>query len=365
MAIVSIDGGLWLGPIPQWFAAVPGFTTTTALTASTHKTAMIFQVPHTGTLDKIEFRMGAIANSPDNGIRVSFQDVDATTGAPDGTQDQYRDIAAGSLTASTWTVPGLMTSDGTDGGTKRSVTKGQWMAAVIEYVSFVASDSFSISVTNLVSATNSPDLNFTYAAHYNGASWSKSVNTWNMALKYDDGTYRHIANSIIPMTAANSNTFNSGSTPDERGLRFQVPWDCEIDGIQVRVDVDNVADLILYDSGSSALVTVSLDPDIRATSNAMNGMVTIPTTALTANTTYRIAVKPTSASSVIVHDIDVNSAAIMQSFAGGTAWYSTTRTDAGAWTDTTTNRPMIGLRISGIDTGGGASSSGGAFTFLG
>ena len=78
---------------------------------------------------------------------------------------------------------------------------------------------------------------------------------------------------------------------------------------------------------------------------------------MSADTTYRLAVKPTTATNVSLYSFSVNAAAIMAAFVGGTQWYQSTRTDAGAWTDSTTNCPFIGLHLSQLDDGAGAAST--------
>ena len=119
MAIVSVPPYFW-PPILTCNNVAPAYSSGT-LNASADKYAFIVQCPKAGTLDTFEWRTGAVTNNPDNGIRCSFQTVDATTGYPDGVQDQYRDIT-GTISANTWQVPGLITSDGTDVGTKRTAT---------------------------------------------------------------------------------------------------------------------------------------------------------------------------------------------------------------------------------------------------
>lgn len=112
--------------------------------AAGEKVAIVFRAPKTGTLDRAEFKLDAVTQAPVSGLRVSFQDVGAADGNPDGTQDQFRTVPQGSISAGAWVVPGLMTSDGTDGGTKRSVTKGDLIAFVVEFDSFAAGDSLEV-----------------------------------------------------------------------------------------------------------------------------------------------------------------------------------------------------------------------------
>ena len=73
---------------------------------------------------------------------------------------------------------------------------------------------------------------------------------------------------------------------------------------------------------------------------------------LTKNTTYRCALKPTSANSVTLYYFDVAAAGHFQAHVGGTAWVYTDRVDAGSWAAVTaTRRPFIFPYIAGIDDG--------------
>jgi hypothetical protein len=335
--------------------AVPRFSFTGVLSfasilldASAEKFAVILRVPKTGTLHSFEFRTGAVGNNPDNGIRLSFQDVSLTTGDPDGTQDQYCDITA-SLSASTWQVPpNALTDDGTSGGNKRSVTAGDLVACVVEYVSFTASDSFNISMVSPIAVQQEH-----YGDHYT-ASWAKQTGAApSLALKYDDGTYGEFDVVAWPISAVSSLSYGNGSTPDEYALRFQVPIACRAGGCWVVSDLDGAADVVLYDASNTVLASVSLDPDVRAAGSTQHFTETFSTSVeLSANTTYRLALKPTSATTLTLPAFDVNTAALMACVSGGAEWYRSSRTDAGAWTDTTTSRPLMGLIFDGFESGG-------------
>ena len=79
---------------------------------------------------------------------------------------------------------------------------------------------------------------------------------------------------------------------------------------------------------------------------------------LTANTYYRLVVKPTTANNITVVDYTFASVALMDAISGGQYCHKTERTDAGAWTDTTTRRPWMGFLIDQLDDGVGGSGGG-------
>ncbi len=331
-------GGVDYGP--------PALTAAT-LNASGDRYAYVIRVPKSGVLHSFEFRTAAVANNPDNGIRLSFQDIDTGTGFPDGVQDQYCDIT-GTLSATTWQVPGhALTDDGSSGGVKRTVTAGQRLGCVVDFVSFAASDSFQVAPLTL-----STRLDNWYSADGSSGAYAQSNATANMVLKYDDGTYATLPFNWMPATAVTTRTYNTGSTPDERALRFQVPFDCKCDGAWALIDLDNPCDVILYDDSNNILGSYSLVVAERINSAARIYLVSWAPVELTRNTTYRLSVKPTTGSSVSIYDFDVPSNAYLAAVEGGIEWYTSTRSDGGAWSPTTTNRPWMGLALGGfIDSG--------------
>src|SRR3990167_6931370 len=104
MALVSIPGGLW---IPRVYEAL-GFSSF-LLDAAGEKFAVIGVAPKTGNLDSFEFCLGTVTQAPVNGLLCSFQDLDLTTGHPDGTADQSKTVTAG-LTTGAWVAPGTFSA---------------------------------------------------------------------------------------------------------------------------------------------------------------------------------------------------------------------------------------------------------------
>lgn len=361
MAYQTIPGpsGLWI-PVPfaSSVSAPAFFPGAILIDASGEKAAFMFHVPQTGTLDKAELHLYNVTLNGASALRISFQDVNLATGFPDGTQDQFRNITG---ISDGWIAPGLMTSDGTDGGTKRSVTRGDLLAIVLEYQTFTAGDS--VQWAALYSGSPSAPFNIFPAAALFTASWASYGNFPCVCLKYSDGSYVGIADCCIPVSALNTNTYNSGSTPDERALYFQFPAKVKVMGAWVRCDIDGDADVVLYDSdGSSVLASRSFDKDVRMYTAGSN--LFCPFSAdveLAASTNYRLSLKPTTTTSVTMYDFDVASAAILDAYPGGQNWHSSTRTDAGSWTQVTTKRPHMGLIVRAIDDGVG----GGGGKFIG
>lgn len=344
-------------------AASPWGLTNVLLNASGDKCGFAIQCPKDGTLDTFEWLTGTVSNNPDNGIRVSFQDLDGS-GLPDGTQDQYRDVT-GTISANTWQTTGLMTNDGTDGGTKRTVVAGEWIGVVFEFVSFVASDSINISVLggNASSRQGSP----AYVCDGSTGTYSKSTANYPIgALKYSDGTYaQSVWHGVYPVIGADSTLFSDASTPDEYALRFQFPYKCRVTGFWFSGDpVGDDLTVVLYDGTTALATSTILEDNTASTTSGIRHGFFDNAQELTANTTYRLSYKA-GASSSRINRFTLPGSAYLEALSPGVEWYESTRTDAGAWSDSNTTRPWMGLIVDGIEFTAGGGGGGGSFTFIG
>jgi hypothetical protein len=344
VAQIAIPGGFYI-PHKDVTQGIPtvGFATACFLTGTgTQKVAWVFQVPKTGTLDKVELMCNFVSSPSD--VKISFQDVDGS-GLPDGTPDQYRVMSG--ITA-TWTVPGLMTSTGADGGSKRSVTVGDWLAVVTEWNSATTGE---VDWASLANNSNTEQIYIPSWLSHNGTSYTKRGpnNYCGLALKYDDGTYAAPWGPCYPISTTATVNYGSGSTPDERALYFSFPVAVTVDGGWYQIDLNANVDIVLYDSdGTTPLATLSLDGDYGLAQQPHPRWFKFASeVALLASTNYRLAVKPTTATTVGVYEMTTASAAIMAALPGG-AWHLSTRTDAGSWTQTTTTRPFAGLHVTKV-----------------
>jgi hypothetical protein len=319
------------------------------LNSSGDRVAQIIRVPKTGTLDKFEFLTATHTGTWS--IRASFQDVDLTTGFPDGTVDQYRSLGAPSAG---WQVPGLMTSDGTDGGAKRSVTKGGILACVVDFDSYT-SGSFNVQPKNVVHRVATA---LHKVATYDGATWATQTTYMpNVALKYSDGTYYMIDPRGGPFSSiVTLGTFSSSSNPDERGMRFVWPYArAQVIGAYVHLDADGDFDMVLYDEGSNVVASESVDKDLRGdTLNLIRNIYFTTPGFIKKNGVYRIVVKPTTTTTVGYTECTLASADHQKAWppGGRDDLYWTQRNDGGSWSDTTTKRMEIGIIVDQLDLGG-------------
>jgi uncharacterized protein YaaQ len=348
MALTSLGGGMFM-PKPENFA---NSNVNLLLDASGEKLAAVFRVPKTGTLGKVRFRTATVTTG--DTMKVSFQDVDMATGNPDETADQYRTVSVGNADDNTWISTGLITDDGTDTGGKRSVTRGDLLAIVIEFDSYVAGNMNIVNTFSVLDYGNSA-----YTALKTGGTWVKSGNTVGcFELEYDDGSMAY-ADTLMPGVGG-AGTVASNTTPDEVALYFQFPVGVTVGGAYVFMDLDAAADIVLYDTdGTTALATVSLDSDVRAGTASTGTMIVFPSEIdLTANAYYRLAIKPTTTTAVSYRIADTRAAASLDMFDLGQNAYWSQRTDAGAWSETTTRRPRMSLLVTKVHDGSGGSTSG-------
>lgn len=353
MALTSLGGGMFM-PKPENF---PTNNTSNLLDASGEKLAAVFRAPKTGTLGKVRFRTATVTTG--DTMKVSFQDVDMATGNPDETADQYRTVSVASGDDNTWISTGIITTDGTDSGGKRSVTRGDLLAIVIEFDSFVAGSM------NIVNSSTPVDYgNGCYTTLKTGGTWAKTTATAGcLELEYDDGSLAYTDTLLPGFNTAG--TAASNTTPDEVALCFSFPVGVTVGGAFVIIDLDAACDVVLYDSdGTTALATVSLDSDVRAGTTVNGTLVVFPSEIdLTANSSYRLAIKPTTTTAVGYRYFDVRAAGSMDMFDLGQNACWSQRTDAGAWTETTTRRPRMSLLVTKVNDGSGGG--GGAYVIGG
>lgn len=326
--------------------------TTFLLDAAAEKLAGIIVAPKAGDIARVHFRTGTVTTG--DTMKVSLQDVDPATGDPDGGADQFRTQVIADADDNVWFRTGLVTSDGTDTGTLRTVTKGQVLAWVIEFNSFVAGNLNLVG--KAVLAGQGPFVGRHYLDHFT-AAWAKQTGSVQVAaIEYSDGSFAYIPNTF-PATTQASITIGSASTPDEIALKFRLPFPARVSGWYLAGNIAGDADIVLYDSdGTTVLETQSIDKDIRASAANLTAAGTFATArTLTANTFYYLAFKPGATNCFpFFFTVDATpGAVILNQISGGQDAHWAQRTDAGAWTPDTLKRPVMGLILDGLDDGAG------------
>lgn len=342
-------------PAPEYWqgnAGAPAFTAVT-LNAAGDKYAWVFRAPKTGNIRFVQFRTGTVTTPQNTDMRL--ETVDTATGLPTGSLFAANTnivIASASLAANTWFRQQL-TADA-------AVTAGQAMALCIVPA---GAPNF---VVNAHLGANAVNLRGDFPYGVDGSSGTYSVQADNsplcFAIEYDDSTCAFIPLSL-PVKTLTATTFNSGSTPDERGNKITIPFGARCVGLWNHIDLDADADFVLYDAASASVLTVSCDKDLRGSASGAPYMATGAPVDLSAGLVYRAVVKP-GASNVTVYDMTFNTVALLDQVDGfGQVQFLSTRTDAGAWSDAaTTQRHVGGLILTGIaiaGAGGGPLIGGG------
>jgi hypothetical protein len=356
MASQSITGGTW---VPMLRRQDPTINASTfVMDASGEQCVLVFRAPRTGNLQGFGAYFGAVGNQPNNGLKFSFQSVSLTTGQASGTilgatAGAHATTAANTPNAAGWVDPGNFSE-------VAAVTRGDLVAAVIAFSSFSASDSVTVGGVS--------GGNFTRGFPY-GIAVTTTKQTGVIpciGIRYDDGTYEGVVHDGWAVTALNQTSINTGSTPDEMGLAFQVPFPCVLKSVLVTLSVAAGADydVVVYDSdGTTVLSTQSVDGDVTSsTGNQFHEHDLDADVSLSANTVYRVVIKPTTVTSLTFNDHSFNSLALMDTAGGGQNFYLTARTNGGSWTDYnsgTFRKPRISLLLNGFDdgTGGGGGST--------
>lgn len=315
--------------------------------------AYIFDAQSTDTLTKIGFLTGTVTTGGTIDVRV--ETVDAATGFPTGTLWGTTTNYVHTLANSDDNVYVEVTL--TSGA---SLTRGDMFAVVFKRPSGGALNGQLRFITGL-SYQAFPSTNI-----YTAGAWSaySGNNSPACSLYFSTGGYstmKGVNGHVALIFSSNVTvTFNNVSTPDVYGNRFSVPFDCKAAGIWVLADFDGDADLKLYGSdGVTVLASVSntaLTPAIA--SSGVNYRFFSSDVSLSANTVYRVAIEPSSSTSLTAYFATYHSSAIRaQSILGAQAYHTSAKnpTGTGSWTDDETRVVFIGVMLSSIDipTGGG------------
>ncbi len=348
-------------PPPPWpletvaLQALVGLQITTG--SPTNKAGLVIRPPRSGTVDFFGCVLAKQSLALLANVRWSFQGLNAA-GLPDGVISAFRTIVnptgLDNIGPKFWPPrqdvanPGLvMTSDGTDTGTKLTVTAGVPLACVIDCTAITQ------DILNVWRYAGADTSNRTYLCIDTGAGYVKSILSFPFGLFYTGVGYVPVETWAYPLDTTLIRTLNTGTTPDEYGNTITLPVDVQAVGgwtyLSLGVTIaDRDYDLVLYDSGDAVKATISVLGSDR--SDAAVALETIPFEPVDlAAGTYRIVVKPTTANSITMRNATLTSTTELAGFPGGTSIVATHRTNAGPWTDVETERAMVGLLLGSIE----------------
>jgi hypothetical protein len=341
MALTTFQNGLQFWPcnsLPSRIASAPALVDATG-----EAQGNVFTAPISGTITAIGFRLGAVTTG--DTISAEVQGALTASAIPNNTI-----FAAGagnsfSLTttmANTWQVISLATAC--------NVSVGERIAVCVKRADTGGAGNFeigNISINEVLVPCG--------CANALGA-WASSVNGIRNVYPIFSGTSMPAFHYVAPFNLGPTLSLSAGSTPDEVGNVINFPFKCRASGYYfsqlVSMSSTTSVNFTLYDSdGTTTLAasTCNLQTDL----GIMLGHFT--PVVLNANTNYRIAAMP-SAGPFVMMQFSLADATAMGMLNLGTACFGTSRTDAGAWSDNTAMRNVIGLILDQFDD---SSASGG------
>jgi hypothetical protein len=288
-------------------------------------------------------------------LRVGIQDVTAA-GIPDGTFDVYADVVGG---ASLNTLSPNATSLTT--GTK-TIAHGDIIAVVVGFTARAGSDSIPV----VYSDNNSSSAGFPYCAVNSGAGFGITERTPVVTIESDDGTIGWLGMDSWAFSV-DGLSVNSGSTPDEYALVFQVPFKGKITSLLGFFGVSGTSadyELSLYSDPTgtpTVMSTFTGDASYSAQGGTSQRIIEGQIAAQTINplTDYAIALRPTTANNNFIPYLNFGTSAARGATMLGTNWALGTRSNqTGAFSITSSSIPLLGARFSEFDDGVGGGGGG-------
>ncbi len=374
MTQVSLQGGLLFpGTHIAGFSQAVGVAVHT-LDAATEKSAHMGHIyingRGTGKVlsaaggGSIAFRLGG-STWADNTSKLSIGLQDVASGAgppmqPDGSFDVFRELTGGDglITQSSWNTVSM-----TGGSGSKTLSHGDLVAVVFDMTARGNVDSVTVATSTASFMGRGTAINFV------GGVWVTTADEGpNVVITFDDGTLGIIDSTTIANSVAGAQeSWDDADTPDERGLRFQVPWDCKIDAFYACMDTnaDATADFTvkLYTdpTGTPGLVTsVSvLSEQMSSFATSLTCIFTLPAeVSLTKNTNYGLTILALGSSNDVELTIHtLGNEAYRALWPGGTTVGKITRSDStGAFAAESPALIMysLGVRISSFDDGTGS-----------
>ena len=321
--------------------------------------AVITIAEEDAVIDRVTGYVDLLTGTPGT-FRIGIQSVN-TSGLPSGTWLGYGDFAGNGTN-----FPNFATKQWTL-STTASITRGQYYAIVIYAFSGTFDASNNVRLYSIRGTGIGPSFNaFPYMYDViNGVAGTKTTTQIIPNLGCGTSTRQY----KIATSGGSVASWNSTSSPDQRGMKFKLPASFattfKVAGVRMGVGPTNSAaqwSLNLYDSASNVIQNKTFTNSDAYNINSLHVrdyyFDESTLTALSPNTDYRIAVEATSAALGCMTYIELNGAFDCSSaFIPDGTFHLTTRTDAGAWTDTTTGWFPMQLIIDDLTASGGGGGA--------
>jgi hypothetical protein len=303
----------------------------------------------------LQWQTGSVTfSSTSTTVKVGLAAVDTANGPPGRavnvsnviTFDVSRTMTGGGggITAFAWQthVP--------DAGSK-TIANGDLVAFAVQMTARGGSDSVTVNALLLNNPMNRPLVTqFTTV-------YSAIASAPNAVISFSDGALGFFYGGFVFRTISTT-TFNSGSTPNERGQLFQLPFPCRVRGCYVFAQLGTTnadLDLILYSDPLGTPVaqrTVSVDQNTIATAGSSQRIVEYFSSGydVPANTPVVLAVKPTTTNNVTLPFKTLANAAHRITDIWGTSGYGVNRSSgAFAQQNSGLDHYFIGLLIEAFE----------------
>ena len=324
------------GPASQEMFPTSSILNTHALNDADNALRVRFMLPKDGMVDAIGVRVTAVGGTPPQ-YRVGLVTEASAESWPGAQPSAY-----GGSSIQLWSPPGTgffwVTLT-----TPASAQAGDVVSAMIWPGPTAPDGTNNITVArslNYASQTQRLIL-----IRYYTTSWLSDANFPMLAVRYSDGSV-----ALPAVSDGLQDSFNTGSTPDERGCVFTLPFAATCVGCRFYHPVSTASGpsaVRLYDAAGTVLRETA---EISSTRTGFSD-VFWDAVSLSANTTYRVTRLPQSTTNVSLMGVRVEDAVHRQWWPGGSRWKRTHRTDLGAWTDVDTELYMFALWLSDIQTG--------------
>jgi hypothetical protein len=296
-------------------------------------------------LTRVGFKWGSVTKSGGSGMTVSLQDMytfpDSGYPRPDETKDQTVAVSNGdsSFASNTWYRTGAF-------GSARQVQHNEKLCVVIEYDAAGRKGSDSVSIVGR--AAVSEQLLTPWISRKLSGTWTPESSWPILVLEFADGSFGTLEGSW----ASNGESllsFSSNSSPDERGLRFSLPWTCQVDAIVAWMGHSANFDLSLYQDTTVLMEQAYSGANIYTVLDLKE--FTFPPVTLSAGVQYTIGLRCETPSPFITELlIDTLHSAAHREVRGQTDLAHVARTNEGAWSTISTSQiPFMGVRICALE----------------
>jgi hypothetical protein len=319
----------------------PMFTSGLFMDSATDLIGITFRADRTGTIKKIGWATNTVTVS--DTLRIALQDTTAL-GVPDGVDDDS--VTRGSLTSNTGYLETFAT-----GKTISSIY--QQVAVVFAFDSYV---SGNLKIAGLSGQTRPQMINSQYNCPGPSGTYSKSISDVPVLyVEYSDGTALRTP-GLFPLATSGVNNYNTGSSPDEFGCRFAMPFTAECAGVAVPWWGNNGAEgtFTLYDADeSTVLASRNYDEDLSLENGGLTGTAywTQGPVRLLGGVPYIFTVKPTNTVNTSYREHTLIHADVRKAIGFGTTLEGVSRTNEGDWdAASTTVIHNFALLLTGMET---------------